>query len=378
MSRLYGGKYYDKQLNRRLRAKTETRDAIVWDIDEQNQLVRCKIQGSNEYILCHYPKNYQTHPYFMKRGNAVRIVHKGGQRGFLEIIGNGRAIPTAVEGDQTPPAQDLYDGIVSGGVVIPWDNHVWGVEIAATTYRINGTLYSLDLDNGYAVMGDANLGLMGASGQYELMGAGNTYFIFDDPPTGSNARYDLLVMGTDENIDYIKGTAATTPTMPSTPADHIKLCHVLLISGMTEITDAYINATFESERKLSSFTITPTSSTGTINGSGQFVWHITNNTPQCNVTAYFYDQYGHALGVTDTLTMTLSYGTGQIYSSESGWGTSPVIKTLSGQTSAAFKYERNQLAATEYSPVLTFKFANEILESGYRIQLLDSGGGLIS
>jgi len=43
-------------LNRRFTQHAESRDAIVWGIDTTNKLVRCKIQGSDEYILCHYPR----------------------------------------------------------------------------------------------------------------------------------------------------------------------------------------------------------------------------------------------------------------------------------------------------------------------------------
>ena len=71
--RLSEAKNFDRRLNRRFRLRAETRDAIVWDIDTNNYLARCKIQGSNEYVLCHYPRNWQTLPVFLKRGNAVRI-----------------------------------------------------------------------------------------------------------------------------------------------------------------------------------------------------------------------------------------------------------------------------------------------------------------
>ena len=76
------------------RRRSESRDAVVWDFDDANKIVRCKIQGSNEYILCHYPRNWQTLPSWCRRGNAVRIAHKGGIRGYMEVIGHGRAIPT--------------------------------------------------------------------------------------------------------------------------------------------------------------------------------------------------------------------------------------------------------------------------------------------
>jgi hypothetical protein len=186
----------------------------------------------------------------------------------------------------------------------------------------------------------------------------------------------MLVMGTDENIDYIKGNAGSVPVMPSVPANHIKLCHVLMISGMTEITDAHINTTMDEDRKLTTISITPSSGTGTIT-AGEFVWHLTNNTPNCNLTVSFLDQYGLALGITDTLTMTKDFGIGQIYSADTGWHASVVTRALTGQTSYAFKYERDQLG-TEYSPVFTFVFTDRILQGGYRLQLLNSGGSPIN
>ena len=144
MAGLYGAKTFDRAMERHLRDKTESRDAIVWDIDESNFLVRCKIQGSNEYILCYYPRNWQTLPPWCKRGNAVRIAHRGGIRGNLEVIGNGRAIPTPMAGaDQFPTAQDLHDGVVTGGEVSPYSGMT--VEVEDTTYRIDGTTYTLDM-----------------------------------------------------------------------------------------------------------------------------------------------------------------------------------------------------------------------------------------
>lgn len=144
MSRLYGGKIFERAVDRRMRTKSESRDGIVWDIDAENFLVRCKIQGTDEYILCHYPRNWQTLPPWVKRGNAVRISHRGGVRANLEVTGHGRAVPTPVAGGgQFPIPQELYDGVVSGGGVSAYSGMV--VEVADTTYRIDGNLYTLDM-----------------------------------------------------------------------------------------------------------------------------------------------------------------------------------------------------------------------------------------
>jgi len=143
MSRLYGAKTFERAMERRMRATSESRDAIVWDVDASNYLVRCKIQGSNEYILCHYPRNWQTLPPWLKRGNAVRIAHRGGIRGNLEVVGHGRAIPTPVSGDQFPSPQCQPDGVITGGNVYAYSGMT--VEVEDTTYRIDCDTYELDM-----------------------------------------------------------------------------------------------------------------------------------------------------------------------------------------------------------------------------------------
>jgi hypothetical protein len=377
MSRLYSGKYYDRSLNRRFKAHAESRDAIVWDIDDSNKKVRCKIQGSNEYILCHYPRNWQTLPPWCKRNNAVRITHKGGTRGYYEVSGHGRAIPSPIEGnEQMPDDQDLYEGIVSGGDVIPWDGCLLGLEIGATQYRINGVNYTLNLDGGYPVMGDSVLGLMGTESSYDIMGAGNLHICLDPAPTAPNSRYDLLVAGTDENLDIVKGTASQNPVMPSIPADHVKIAHVLVLGDLTEITESHINATYET-RTLQDVTWDPSSGTGTINGSDQFVWHLTNDYPNCNLQVVFKCQYGWTLSLASTLlTLTKIYGTGRVYSGNDGWQNTVVTQQITTSSGYTFKYERNQ-PATEISPVFQLEFSNEPIQSGYRLVLLDSGGSPI-
>jgi hypothetical protein len=376
MSRLYGSKFYNRSLEKRFRVHAESRDAIVWDLDDTNKLVRCKIQNSNEYILCHYPRNYQTLPPWCKRGNAVRIAHKGGIRGYYEVEGHGRAIPSPIaEAEQQPPAQDLYEGVVTGGNVTPWTGAPMGLTIGATTYRIDGVDYTLNLTGGYAVLGDdvAVLGKMGAASNFSIMGAGNVNITLDPAPSSPNVRYDLLVVGTDENLDIVKGTASTNPVMPAVPADHIKIAHVMVLGGMTEISDFHINGIFET-RHLHAIVWTPSSGTGTIT-AGEFVWHPSMDYPDCNVNVTFKCQYGWTLSLASSvLTLVLVHGIGRIYSGDTGWHASTVTQAITTTNGYTFKYERDQLG-TEYSPVFQLDFSNEIVTSAYRLQLLASGGG---
>jgi len=204
-------------LNRRFMQHAESRDAIVWDIDAPNKLVRCKVQGSDEYILCHYPRNSNTLPSWCRRGNAVRIAHKGGVRGFLEVVGNGRAIPSPVSGGTLPDPNNRPDEVVSGGGVTPYSGMTLKVE--ATTYRILNVTYALTIDGipmadpPYITMGDAT-----------VMGADGAYLIFDAAPAAPNARYDLIVAGADGLAHVVKGTASASPVMPKSCARKRSRC----------------------------------------------------------------------------------------------------------------------------------------------------------
>lgn len=60
--RLYGKKIVSKRLRRTTNLRTETRDAILWDVDWANRIARVKIQGSNEYVNVSFPTNESVHP----------------------------------------------------------------------------------------------------------------------------------------------------------------------------------------------------------------------------------------------------------------------------------------------------------------------------
>ena len=200
----------------------------------------------------------------------------------------------------------------------------------------------------------------------------NQFFTLEAAPAAPLSRYDLLVAGIDGNIDVVKGTAAATPVMPSVPADHIKIAHVLVLGGATEIRDQDINALWEA-RRLTSVEWSLSSRTGTINGDGEFEWHLTNDTPECNVTVTFKCQYGWNFTVSDTLTFTKQLGIGQVFSGDSGYDSDEVTQWVN-YYKYSFRYERDQ-AGSEISPVfLSLTFENNILHSGAQIVLLDVAG----
>jgi len=391
--KLYGRRFADKFIKKNIRVRSETRDAVLWDIDWANRICKVKVQGSNEQIAAHFPQNEAIHPNYMRLGNAVRIVHKGGVRGHFEVVGHGMALPTPVSGDYHPPEADLVDGLLSGGQVTAAGDLT--VEIADGTYRIDGTTYVLSGDNfGFYTMDDTDPITMAdpyapatmgdAEGEYTTMtdtdpevmnevvppmtmGSVGTY-VLDDPPTGNKLRYDCFYVGTDGIITYLKGAAASSsPTKPSIPADTVMLGEYILVwTGLTEITQANIGMDYLAEY--------PTSVE--ITAVDEFDWDGGDDTPEKNVTATVYNQYGWAESGLYIMTLTMQAGTGQIYGSQTGWDNSEVEQQVSG-SAYTFKYQRDQ-TILETCPFFVISVTNAAggytLLNSHRIVLYDEFG----
>jgi hypothetical protein len=63
-----------------------------------------------------------------------------------------------------------------------------------------------------------------------------------DAASATKFRYDIVVAGEDGDAHVVKGTNDSgEPTMPSTPADHVRLGWVLIYPNMTEVTAGDIN-----------------------------------------------------------------------------------------------------------------------------------------
>ncbi|MDX9785440.1 MAG: hypothetical protein RBT11_01595 [Desulfobacterales bacterium] len=240
--RQYGRKFVDRYVAKKIAGATETRDAVLVDIDTVSKVARVKINGSSKLVTAHYPRNWFTLPYYMKVGNAVRITHRGGVRGYVEISGEGRAIPFAVSvTDLVNPT--LSDGIISG-LEVTIDSTGTRFIVSPGTYRINGELYAYA---GTEVMATVDPMMMEdpsshTMGDFAVMGetsewAGDDLQII--PPGGFPGMgwhilfgYIVLSIGVDGPVltvgestpDY---TIHAAPVMPDIPSDHIQLAYLL-------------------------------------------------------------------------------------------------------------------------------------------------------
>jgi hypothetical protein len=378
--RLYNRKNFDTGLRRRFRSHQWGRDAIVWDVDAVNHIVRCKVQGSDKFVHAHYPRNWQTLPEYVRPGNAVRIAHKAGYKGFIEVIGHGRAIPSPVSGEsgQFPGWGTYADEIISGGEPAA-DLDDMLIEIDNMTFRLNGTLHGLLGDN--MVMGAGTVYM--TDPPVTTMGVGGVTVAFSAAPAIPYARYDLVVVGEDDIVDVVKGVADTEDLqMPSIPANHIKICHVLILGGITAITSDMINALWENRiatvmsLSLSGAAIGFTSIYREGEGYVMF-WSAYTSTPYCAVNAKIKDQYGWDYDPTENLDQTAFtfqlHGTGTLCKNIYGpFATTQVVQSYGGNASVTYK--RNQNLGQEIPPSIVITTKPGASFGNIYIQLLDSNG----
>jgi len=395
--KLYGRKFADRSMFKKVRVRSETRDAILWNVDWDNRICNVKIQGSNELVAAHFPQNLAAHDPFMKPGNAVKVLHRGGVRGYVELIGHGMAIPTPVAGDSHPGTSDLADGVITGMETNPTDPLTLGVEITSGTYRINEVVYTLTpgsfgifmstsdpmvMNAAYppAVMGDTTISkykmtdpttiVMSATIPPMTMGEVVGDYELDAVPAGNKFRYDCFYVGVDGVIHYLKGAeVSSNPVKPSIPADTVLIGqYILLWTGMTEVTGQHIGMDW-SASVVSGLDIT---------ADDEFDWDFGDDTPEMNVAVEVQDQYGFPISGVYTIMLSFLMGTGLLWSGDSGYDTT-VQQQFSG-SSYTFKYERNQLVS-EASPYILISEQDHGLIGACEITLLDQwdnpieGGG---
>jgi len=366
--RLYGKKILRKFADKRANRRTETRDAVLWYVDRDNNTCRVKIQGSSEYVIAHFPRNWKKTPYWLKVGNAVRILHRSGVRGYVEVIGEGRAIPLPVEGSALPDPPTLPDMILSGLELLPTAPESWAVLITSGVYRIGGELYyfTAEIIGGAIIMNDPAPMTMGAS----IVMLGRTQYVaeLDPAPAAGYFRYDAFCIGVEGEIVYLKGTASkTNPVKPTIPSGHLQIGNYIFVQGAdTEVESTDIGAEWAPQL--------PTSID--VSYSEEFEWDGGDNTPEMNISCTVKDQYGFTLTTSSggfTLVLEKIAGIGQLWSVQSGYDSDEVQNTTSA--SYTFKYQRDQ-AGEESSPVILE--ATLVGHSGCKgfagIILLDSGG----
>lgn len=379
--RLYGKRFVKRYVDSRVERRTETRDAVLWDVDWSNYVARVKIQGTNEYIIAHFPRNWKKRPYWLKEGNAVRVIHRQGVRGYVEVVGEGRAVPTPISGGALPPTAVPADGVISGLNVTATQPESMGVNVESGWFRLNGnTYYYTEEYSGYIVMDDPAPMTMGGG---EIMGQGQTTITIAAAPSAGYYRYDLIAIGEDLTVDYISGEiSASDPQQPTVPSDHLQLgSYILVRGGVTEIYQYDIGAVF-----------TPREPAGldfTLSGSylsGEYWFESSSGeAPYPNPTMYVNveveDQYGQPLtpGAPGyDFTLELTNGTGDLWSSDTGWHSSQVDQDNVYASSYTFQYRRDEVS-TEKSVIVTCTLNRAVpIELIQQIILLDETGIRIS
>jgi len=315
IARTYGRKFIGKKVDQRIDTKAFPRDAELFDIVSQG-LARVNVKGTSEKVLVHYPENWENSPNFAKKGQSVRIAHRHGLGGLLEIEGLGQTIPQHLSGSSNPVLNDGDDAILTGGHI---SEYTYGdpMEVAyeSSTYRIGGADYSAD---------DGTM-------------------ILDSPPAEGNYRYDILVAGEDGVIDYVKGNySSSDPVIPNAPADHIRIGDpILVVGGLNEVSQWQIGAEWHTPAPTYVL-VTATDPT--------LSWSEASTAVRVTV----YNQYGRPIAGTDAgwyLTLEITDGNGTVYSVEEGSSATKVGQHSGTNSYSDFTYTRDQLS-TDDSPRL--------------------------
>ena len=348
----YGKRFLRNKAQRETAKRIETRDAILWDVFPGDKYCRVKIQGSNTLIKAQYPENWQQTPTYLKPGNAVRIQHVGGNRNRVVIVGNGAAIPTPTGASMFPTAQAGPDAVLLSCKVKATDAGMY-VYIETGTYRIDGTTYTLSA----MTAAETNIATAAMGVPIDV-----THLVKAiDAASSTLYRFDLLAVGTDGTVDLIKGTAASTPTMPDTPTDHVALGWVFIPPDTTDITDALINRPF-AEPVASTLDVTV--------ADGDLAWAETSTT----ITVAVLDQYQRAIiGTNWGIYGEFVDGNGTLdgNSTETNY-------TGTGSNSTTFTYARGLNDPGDESPRLKFSLTqNPDVQMQTVILLRDASGDIM-
>ena len=278
-----GRAFLSTKMQKQTQDRVETRDAVVFDIDITARKCRVKIQGSSEYIVAFFPQNWQMNPAWLKTGNAVRITHRGGIRGRIEVVSDGQVVPTGV--GVTPTPATPTDAILTGcGVVqIPTGPQAFVMALTGTL-RVNGLTVVVPSIS----MASAPLYNMTMGG---LMGNIAGVFAMPTPPSAGLQRLDMIVASSAGIVSYIQGTASSAPVLPSLPSGSFMLNYILMYNGMTQITQHDIG------RQWTTASLTNVSNAFTVNPSSGVnfgTWTLADGSVKTGyeTTLSCFDQYG--------------------------------------------------------------------------------------
>ncbi|MDH4319957.1 MAG: hypothetical protein OEV73_00510 [Desulfobulbaceae bacterium] len=340
-------------------ARRETFCAVVWDVYPAQRYCRCKIQGSDTYVVAHYPENWTATPEYLKPANGVILERVGGMQGRLIVKSHGVIRPISPTGASAPALATPPDCVLTGLLVteIPAQLQM-AVFVRTGTIRIGGTTYTVDA----IAMSDTTLLTMAMEAPIEETAA---VLAIGAAPAVGQWRYDLVSVGADLAIHVTAGTASSSPVMPDLPAGHVKCGHVLVTGGMTEVTSSAIDVWW----------VAPAPSLLTVAiADDDLAWGELSTT----VTVAVEDQYGHSIlqsGNGWYVTLAIATGNGTI-----SWGSSSgtSVEGYSGAASnqVVFTYTRDGLDPGDVSP--TFSITMDYLTAYGNIILRDVGGDIMT
>ena len=228
--RTYGKRSLRGAADKAAGQKVESRDAVLWDVLLPERVCRCKIQGSGELIIARFPQNWATVPEWAKPGQAVRIAHRGGVRGYIEVVGFGRAIPTPVSGSATPTPETPIDAIMAGCLIkaIPQTPRM-NVYVTTGWVRFGGEEYmvpAVAMASGNVFKMDMGIAMGEAAGVFNV-----------SAPSAGQFRNDLFSLSPSLVVTKTAGAAfTTTESKPALPGGHLPIGYLLMRGGQTVIT----------------------------------------------------------------------------------------------------------------------------------------------
>lgn len=334
--RLYGKRSIKNATQRSTNQASETRDAIVWAVLLQERYVQCKIQGSTEIVIAKWPSNWSSVPIWLRPGQSVRIVHRYGIRGFVEIVGLGQTIPTPGDGSGTLPPIDTPDDMIMAGLEllpVPQTPRL-SVYVSVGTVRFSGMTHIVPpvLMPCDALV--ANMGL--------LLGSAAGVWNITSPASGF--RYEMFCIDSTLAITKTTGATFTTnETKPTVPNNSLLIAYLLTYPELSAITQREIVDVYEppiaSEIRF----------TNTDQGGG--VWHIAVN---------IYDQYGKLAYPPYTsgwvIKLSISVGDGTLDNNAGQTGASVLGTTNSAQYTFTFTkgIETDIMLSAEINQSTTF------------------------
>ena len=228
--RTYGKRMIRGAADKATKQAVESRDAVLWDILTEERVCRCKIQGSSELIIARFPQNWAAVPEWAKPGQAVRISHRSGIRGYIEVVGFGRAIPTPVSGSASPTPKTPNDVILAGCLLkaIPQTPRM-SVYVTTGWARIDGeemAVPAITMGAGSAFRMDMGIAMGEAAGVFNI-----------SAPSAGQFRYDLFSLSPSLVVTCTAGAAFTsTESKPALPGGHLPIGYLLVRGGQAVIT----------------------------------------------------------------------------------------------------------------------------------------------